>query len=87
MVLLLETADVLQARARRSSDPGQVAILLRRSEQRRKEAARLREQLAARGAALRAEQVPRVRPVASVQEARDAQARLGTSTAAVQVRP
>jgi hypothetical protein len=52
MVLLLETAAVLEARARRSGDPAQVAVLLRRAEHRRREAAELREQLAARGAAL-----------------------------------
>jgi hypothetical protein len=52
MVLLLETAAVLEARARRSEDPAQVAVLLRRAEHRRREATELREQLAARGAAL-----------------------------------
>jgi hypothetical protein len=52
MVLLLETADVLERRARRTADPAQVTVLLRRAEQRRQEAAGLREQLAARGAAL-----------------------------------
>ena len=52
MVLLLETADVLERRARRTADPTQVAVLLRRAEQRRKEAGALRERLAARGAAL-----------------------------------
>jgi hypothetical protein len=59
MVLLLETADVLEVRARRATDPAQVAVLLRRAEQRRREAARLREELAARGAALAA---PLARP-------------------------
>ena len=54
MVLLLETAAVLEARARRCSDPAQVAVLLRRAEHRRTEAVALREQLAARGAALAA---------------------------------
>jgi hypothetical protein len=65
MVLLLETADVLEARARRASDPAQIAVLLRRAEQRRREAARLREDLAARGAALAAplEQPSRRPPV------------------------
>jgi hypothetical protein len=52
MVLLLETADVLERRARRTVDPAQVAVLLRRAEQRRREADALRERLAARGAAL-----------------------------------
>jgi hypothetical protein len=52
MVLLLETADVLEGRARRAGDPAQVAVLLRRAEQRRRDAAQLRERLAARGAAL-----------------------------------
>jgi hypothetical protein len=52
MVLLLETADVLQARARRATDPAQIAVLLRRAEQRRREAGHLRERLAARGDAL-----------------------------------
>ena len=52
MVLLLETADVLEARARRAVDPAQIAVLLRRADQRRREAASLRERLAARGAAL-----------------------------------
>jgi DNA-binding IclR family transcriptional regulator len=54
MVLLLETADVLEVRARRATDPAQVAVLLRRAEQRRRDAARLREELAAQGAALAA---------------------------------
>ena len=52
MVLLLETADVLEARARRGTDPAQAAVLLRRAEQRRQKAAQLRERLAARGAVL-----------------------------------
>ena len=52
MVLLLETADVLERRARRTSDPAQVTVLLRRADQRRREATALRERLAARGAAL-----------------------------------
>jgi hypothetical protein len=51
VVLLLETATVLEARARRAGDPAQVAVLLRRAEHRRREAAELRVQLAARGAA------------------------------------
>ena len=60
MVLLLETAAVLEARARRAGDPAQVAVLLRRAEHRRREAAELRGQLAARGAALPPAQAARV---------------------------
>jgi len=56
MVLLLETADVLERRARRTSDPAQVSVLMRRAEQRRREANALRESLAARGAALNPQQ-------------------------------
>jgi hypothetical protein len=56
MVLLLETADVLERRARRTSDPAQVDVLLRRADQRRREANALRERLAARGAALNPQQ-------------------------------
>ncbi len=56
MVLLLETADVLERRARRTSDPAQVAVLMRRADQRRREANALRERLAARGAALNPQQ-------------------------------
>jgi hypothetical protein len=52
MLLLLETADVLELRAHRAADPGQVAVLLRRAEQRRREATTLRARLAAKGAAL-----------------------------------
>ena len=52
MVLLLETAAVLEARARRCIDSGKTTVLLRRAEHRRREAIELREQLAARGAAL-----------------------------------
>jgi len=59
MVLLFETAAVLEARARRTDDPAQVAVLLRRAEQRRQQAGRLREELAAHGAALGAEHVER----------------------------
>lgn len=50
MVLLLETAAVLETRARRTADPAQTAVLLRRAEQRRQEAADLREGLAPPGA-------------------------------------
>jgi hypothetical protein len=60
MVLLLETAAVLEARARRCGDPAQVAVLLRRAEHRRNEALALREQLATRGAALAPDRVERV---------------------------
>ena len=52
MALHLETAAVLELRAQRTSDQRQVAVLRRRAEQRRQEAARLREQLAACGLAL-----------------------------------
>jgi hypothetical protein len=52
MVLLLETAEVLELRARRARDPAQVPVLLRRAEHRRQQAAELRQKLAATGAAL-----------------------------------
>ena len=52
MALLLETAAVLDLRAQRTSDPRQVAVLRRRADQRRQEAGRLREHLAACGRAL-----------------------------------
>ena len=42
MALLLETAAVLDQRARRAADPVQVAVLRRRAEQRRAQAARIR---------------------------------------------
>jgi hypothetical protein len=58
MALHLETAAVLDLRAQRASDPAQVAVLRRRAEQRRREAARIRAHLAARGVALG----PPVRP-------------------------
>ncbi|MGZ6868502.1 MAG: hypothetical protein ACXVGF_21335 [Blastococcus sp.] len=45
MVLLLETAEVLEQRARRTRDVAQVPVLLRRAEHRRREAARLKERL------------------------------------------
>lgn len=45
MVLLLETAAVLEARARRSGDPTQAAVLLRRARQRRQEVARIKAEL------------------------------------------
>lgn len=54
MALHLETAAVLDLRAQRSTDPALVAVLRRRAEQRRREAARIREVLSARGVALRA---------------------------------
>ena len=57
MALHLETATVLEARARRATDPAQVATLLQRAEQRRRQAARIRARLAAAGAAM-AEPVP-----------------------------
>jgi hypothetical protein len=56
MVLMLETAEVLERRARRTSDAAKVAVLLRRADQRRREANQLRERLAARGAALNPQQ-------------------------------
>lgn len=56
MVLLLETAAVLEGRARRSADVDQVAVLLRRAEHRRREAIELRSRLSARGAALAPDQ-------------------------------
>ncbi len=62
MVLLLETADVLERRARRTTDPVQVDVLLRRAQQRRQEAQTLREHLAARGAALSSQQAAVLRP-------------------------
>ena len=52
MALHLETASVLDLKARRSTDPAQIAVLRRRAEQRRREAARIRANLAARGVAL-----------------------------------
>jgi hypothetical protein len=52
MALHLETAAVLEMKARRTTDPGQVATLRRRAEQRRRQAARLRARLAASGAAV-----------------------------------
>ena len=52
MALHLETAAVLELRAQRTADPRQGAVLRRRAEQRRQEAARLRERLAACGMAL-----------------------------------
>jgi hypothetical protein len=62
MVLLLETADVLERRARRTSDPAAVDVLLRRADQRRREANTLRERLAARGAALSPQQAASLLP-------------------------
>jgi hypothetical protein len=52
MALHLETAAVLELRASRATDPAQVVVLRRRAEQRRREAARIRTHLAARGVAL-----------------------------------
>jgi len=52
MVLLLETAEVLETRAARTADPRQVAVLRRRADQRRREAAGIRARLAAQGIAL-----------------------------------
>ncbi len=64
MALHLETAAVLELRAQRTADPLQVTVLRRRAEQRRQEAARLRDRLAACGLALpRGQRVPGVTPV------------------------
>jgi hypothetical protein len=54
MALHLETAAVLDLKARRSTDTAQIAVLRRRADQRRREAARIRAHLAARGVALSA---------------------------------
>lgn len=54
MALLMETADVLATRARRTADPVRRAELMRRAGQRRREATGVRESLVARGAALAA---------------------------------
>jgi hypothetical protein len=54
MALHLETAAVLDLKAGRSTDPAQTAVLRRRADQRRREAARIRAHLAARGVALSA---------------------------------
>lgn len=61
MALHLETAAVLDLKARRSTDPAQIAVLRRRAEQRRREAARIRADLVARGVALSAP-APRTHP-------------------------
>ena len=50
MVLLMETAAVLDARAGRATDPAQAAVLRRRAEQRLREAESIRAGLAADGA-------------------------------------
>ena len=52
MVLLMETAAVLDSRAGRASDPTQAAVLRRRAEQRLREAESIRAMLAADGAAI-----------------------------------
>jgi hypothetical protein len=54
MALHLETAAVLDLRAQRTTDAAQVAVLRRRAEQRRREAARIRAHLAEHGVALSA---------------------------------
>jgi hypothetical protein len=59
MALHLETAAVLESRARRATDPAQEAVLWRRAEQRRREAARIRARLALRGGALGPSSPPR----------------------------
>jgi hypothetical protein len=50
MILLLETAAVLESRAERAADPTQAATLRRRAEQRLREAESIRDVLAADGA-------------------------------------
>jgi hypothetical protein len=59
MALHLETAAVLELKARRATDPGQGATLRRRAEQRRRQAGRLRARLAASGAAIPEQARPR----------------------------
>ena len=49
---MVETAAVLDLRARRTDDPVQAAVLRRRAAQRREEAARIRTRLSAHGLAL-----------------------------------
>jgi hypothetical protein len=53
MTLHLETAAALDLKAQRSTDPAQGAVLNRRAEQRRREAAAIRATLSARGVVLR----------------------------------
>jgi hypothetical protein len=60
MVLHLETAALLEARARRAQDPAQQAVLRQRAQQRRRQAARLRTRLAHRGLALGGDTEPSV---------------------------
>jgi hypothetical protein len=50
MVLLMETAAVLDARAGRATDPTQAAVLRRRAEQRLREAESIQKGLGADGA-------------------------------------
>jgi hypothetical protein len=52
MILLLETAAVLESRAERAPDPTQAATLRRRAEQRIRDAESIRDVLAAEGVAL-----------------------------------
>jgi len=52
MILLLETAEVLESRAERAGDTTQAALLRRRAEQHLREAETLRDILAADGAAM-----------------------------------
>jgi hypothetical protein len=52
MILLLETAAVLESRAERADHPTQAATLRRRAEQRIREAHAIRDVLAAGGAAI-----------------------------------
>jgi hypothetical protein len=62
VVLLLETADALDLRARRSSDPVQATQLHQHAEDRRQEAARLRSRLGGRGARRAPQPPPGRRP-------------------------
>ena len=55
MILLMETAAVLESRAARAGTPAQALVLRRRAEQRLREAESIRSQLAAAGAALPAD--------------------------------
>jgi hypothetical protein len=53
VVLLLETAAVLESRARRVADPTQASILRRRAEQRVREAEEIRSRLGLDGPLVR----------------------------------
>ena len=62
MILLLETAAVLERRAEAAGDPVQAAILRRRAEQRGREARRLRDELVARGAPVALDRIAQLSP-------------------------